>query len=480
MIAEAHELGLRILLDIVPNHLSDQHAWFQEALAAGPGSRERARFIFRDGRGPDGAQPPNDWRSNFGGAGMDPGHRGRRHARASGTCTCSPPSSPTSTGPTPRCARSSTRRCGSGSTWASTDSGSTSPTAWPRRRASRTSARPRGRRSAQTRSTTRTGIATTFTRSTGRGVRWPTPTTTRACSSPRPGCTTPSAWRCTSATTSCTPRSTSTSCWRPGSPSRCATRSSRHSRPTKAVGAPPTWVLSNHDTVREVSRYARPQGVRELRHLDDLLELPADFELGVKRARAAALLMLALPGGAYVYQGEELGSPRSRTCPTRCSRIPAWEQSRLYAARPRRLPGADPVVRSRAAVRLQPRRRERAAVAAAAALVARRSRSRRRPATSARCSSSTAARYASATSIRRSETGRCGGSTRRKVCSLSPATPGSCAWSTCRPTARRDPGGAELLLSSGAARGRRRCPGRYDRVVHDAGVSVGFGTWRNP
>ncbi len=50
MIAEAHDLGLRILLDIVPNHLSDQHAWFQDALAAAPGSPERARFIFRDGR----------------------------------------------------------------------------------------------------------------------------------------------------------------------------------------------------------------------------------------------------------------------------------------------------------------------------------------------------------------------------------------------------------------------------------------------
>src|ERR1700760_3634745 len=67
MIAEAHALGLRILLDIVPNHLSDQHAWFQDALAAPPGSSERARFIFRDGRGPDGAEPPNDWLSNFGG-----------------------------------------------------------------------------------------------------------------------------------------------------------------------------------------------------------------------------------------------------------------------------------------------------------------------------------------------------------------------------------------------------------------------------
>ncbi|HET6870923.1 MAG TPA: alpha-amylase family glycosyl hydrolase, partial [Solirubrobacteraceae bacterium] len=67
MIAEARELGLRVLLDIVPNHLSDQHAWFQAALAAEPGSDERGRFIFRDGRGAHGEEPPNDWTSNFGG-----------------------------------------------------------------------------------------------------------------------------------------------------------------------------------------------------------------------------------------------------------------------------------------------------------------------------------------------------------------------------------------------------------------------------
>jgi alpha-glucosidase len=95
----------------------------------------------------------------------------------------------------------------------------------------------------------------------------------------------------------------------------------------EAVGAAPTWVLSNHDTVREVSRYARPQDVRPLRRLSDLATLPADFSLGVRRARAAALLMLALPGGAYVYQGEELGLPEVEDLPEDALRDPGWEQS---------------------------------------------------------------------------------------------------------------------------------------------------------
>ncbi|WGW11306.1 alpha-amylase family glycosyl hydrolase [Saxibacter everestensis] len=68
MMAKANELGIRIIVDIVPNHSSDQHAWFQEALAAEPGSPERDRYIFRDGKGPDGAEPPSNWVSHFGGS----------------------------------------------------------------------------------------------------------------------------------------------------------------------------------------------------------------------------------------------------------------------------------------------------------------------------------------------------------------------------------------------------------------------------
>ena len=51
----------------MPNHTSSEHAWFRAALAAAPGSPERARYLFRDGRGPDGDEPPNNWRSVFGG-----------------------------------------------------------------------------------------------------------------------------------------------------------------------------------------------------------------------------------------------------------------------------------------------------------------------------------------------------------------------------------------------------------------------------
>ena len=71
LLATAHDLGIKVVVDLVPNHSSDQHAWFQAALAAGPGSPERARYIFREGRGEDGSLPPNNWLSVFGGSAWD-------------------------------------------------------------------------------------------------------------------------------------------------------------------------------------------------------------------------------------------------------------------------------------------------------------------------------------------------------------------------------------------------------------------------
>lgn len=67
MLAEAHNRGIRVITDLVPNHSSDAHPWFQAALAAEEGSAERARYLFRDGKGENGELPPNNWESVFGG-----------------------------------------------------------------------------------------------------------------------------------------------------------------------------------------------------------------------------------------------------------------------------------------------------------------------------------------------------------------------------------------------------------------------------
>ena len=67
LIHSAHDLGLRVIVDLVPNHSSDQHEWFQSALMAAPGSAERERYMFRDGKGETGELPPNNWESVFGG-----------------------------------------------------------------------------------------------------------------------------------------------------------------------------------------------------------------------------------------------------------------------------------------------------------------------------------------------------------------------------------------------------------------------------
>ena len=85
LIEEAHAHGIRVIPDIVPNHTSDRHAWFQAALTAGPGSPERERYVFRDGRGADGSVPPNDWVSCFGGPAWSrlPGISDPRRARCS-------------------------------------------------------------------------------------------------------------------------------------------------------------------------------------------------------------------------------------------------------------------------------------------------------------------------------------------------------------------------------------------------------------
>lgn len=67
MTTKLHQAGIKVIVDIVPNHSSNLHEWFQAALAAPKGSAERERYIFRDGSGANGELPPSDWESIFGG-----------------------------------------------------------------------------------------------------------------------------------------------------------------------------------------------------------------------------------------------------------------------------------------------------------------------------------------------------------------------------------------------------------------------------
>jgi alpha-glucosidase len=92
-----------------------------------------------------------------------------------------------------------------------------------------------------------------------------------------------------------------------------------------AAGAPPTWVLSNHDVDRHVSRYGRSDSSFGLDRRDH--SQPVDLDLGTRRARAAALLAMALPGSVYLYQGEELGLWEVEDIPDELRQDPIWHRT---------------------------------------------------------------------------------------------------------------------------------------------------------
>jgi alpha-glucosidase len=326
LIAEAHELGLRVLLDLVPNHLSDQHEWFQKALVAEPGSEERARFIFRDGRGAHGAEPPNDWTSGFGGSAWTrvserDGRPGQWYLHLFA------PEQPDLDWTNPQVrdefddairfwfdlgvdgfridvAHGLTKAAGLPDigtlVWPPVGAAPADHPHWDREEVHEIYRRWRAL--ADSYDEPRVFVAEAWVHNPERLAMYVRHDELHT------------AFNFDFLLTPWEPEALRAS---------IVAAISAH----EAVGAAPTWVLSNHDTVREVSRYARPQDIRPLRRLNDVLGLPADFDLGVRRARAAALLMLALPGGAYIYQGEELGLPEVEDLPDEALRDPAWEQS---------------------------------------------------------------------------------------------------------------------------------------------------------
>ena len=308
LIAEALELGIRTIVDIVPNHVSDQHPWFQAALAAGPGlAGARLGSGSDPGRGPDGDEMPTDWPSNFAGATWTrttnpDGTPGEWYLHLFTAAAAGPQLGP------PGRPRASTRTILR--FWFDRGVG---------RRPDRLGGAPgqgpgaaggarRSARPASTRNTDRDELHDIY-RELAR--RSPTPIPATASSSARSGCRTWTGSPATSARTSSTRPSTSTSWPGRGTPPACAPRSTRRSPRMRRSARPPTWVLSNHDVTRPVTRYGREDSsfafaTQAARHARPI------SSSGRRRARAAALLSAALPGLALHLPGRRARPRRGR------------------------------------------------------------------------------------------------------------------------------------------------------------------------
>ncbi|MER6198657.1 glycoside hydrolase family 13 protein [Streptomyces sp. NPDC001586] len=301
LVRAAHALGLRVIVDVVPNHTSAQHPWFRAALAGDP--EARARYLFRPGRGADGAEPPNDWESIFGGPAWT------RVADGQWYLHLFAPEQPDLDWDHPEVAAefASVLRfwldLGVDGFRVDVAHGMVKAPGLPDigrgAQATLIGTEPlpffdqdgvheihRGwRRLLDSYEGDRIGVAEAWAPTSERLALYVRPDELHQAFNFR-----------------------FLNC--PWDTVAMRTVIDESLAATTSVGAPTTWVLSNHDVVRHVTRYGG--GAR-----------------GLARARAAALLMLALPGSAYLYQGEELGLPEVLDLPDDSRRDPAFRRGRL-------------------------------------------------------------------------------------------------------------------------------------------------------
>jgi alpha-glucosidase len=334
LIDDAHTAGLRVVLDIVPNHTSDEHPWFVAALAARRGSRERGRYIFRPGRGPHGEQPPNDWISVFGGSAWKqvPNVPGEPEGLpAEWYLHLFDPKQPDLNWANPEVReefldilRFWFDRGADGFRIDVAHGLAKDPTlpnlgldhegvlGPPDREHHPHWDRPEvheiyheWRELADEYDPPRLFVAEAWVSSVDRLAAYL-----------RPG-------QLHTAFDFDTVRAP----WDAAELRRAITSSlGAHQR----VGAPVTWVLSNHDIPRHLTRYSRPSPKGPTRPGADALRAqqgPLDLVLGTRRSRAAILLELALPGAVYLYQGEELGLAEVEDLPDELLVDPLWERS---------------------------------------------------------------------------------------------------------------------------------------------------------
>ena len=325
-IEDAHMHGIKVLLDIVPNHTSDQHPWFREALASPPGSPARDRYIFRDGKGRDGSQPPTDWPSVFGGpawtrvTGPD-GRPGQWYLHLFA------PEQPDLDWTHPEVADEFDAILrfwydhGVDGFRIDVAHGLVKDPAFPDLRGAspKSLIHPgpywdqdgvhdiyRRWRAIADEYGDRPFVAEVFVSSAERLARYVRPDELHTAFD----------FRFLQAP------------WHAPALRKAIDANLRGLAP---MGAPATWVLSNHDQARHVTRYGRPRtgeiGIVAAAGEDRPEPPPSDVDLGRRRARAALLLMLALPGTAYLYQGEELGLEEVEDIPEGLLQDPTWLRS---------------------------------------------------------------------------------------------------------------------------------------------------------
>ncbi len=328
LIKETHDHGLKLLVDLVPNHSSSMHAWFQEALKAAPGSPARARYHFLDGKGENGELPPNNWTSIFGGPAwhrvteadgslgqwylhlfaveqpdfnwdnpevrhyfidvlkfwLDRGVDGFRIDVAHGMVKAPGLPDIVEADPDSEMLAAETRPF-----W-DQDGVHDIYRHW--------------RKILDSYPGDRMAVAEAWVSPASRIARYlrhdelANSFNFDFLSSP----------------------------WKPDSLKEMIDRSLEA---LKEVGAPSSWVFNNHDVVRSVDRFDLGLIAGSGNTTFDRQGDPAKFNVkrGTLRARAGALLMLALPGGAYVYQGEELALPEARDIPEDRLTDPRWAMS---------------------------------------------------------------------------------------------------------------------------------------------------------
>ncbi|CAN7525764.1 glycoside hydrolase family 13 protein [Pseudarthrobacter oxydans] len=314
LVARADSLGIRVIIDLVPNHCSSDHALFQAALQAGPGSPERDMFIFRDGRGESGELPPNNWQSHFGGPAWtritEPsGEPGQWYVHLFDS---SQPDfnwdNPAVHAEFERVLRFWLQR---GVAGFRVDVAHALVKAaglpdW------------HGRPDGISTDDFPGNLAPMFGQPEIHDIyrRW------REVLAEFDGD------RILCAEASIDPLSRLTNWVLPdqmhqafnfaylGTPwdaARLRAVIESSLRMFDSVGAPTTWVLSNHDVVRHATRFGIVEPAARPGDGLGAEDVQPDAELGLQRAAAASMLMLALPGGVYLYQGEELGLPDHTT-----------------------------------------------------------------------------------------------------------------------------------------------------------------------